>query len=185
MNWKSLLNSLGREAIRVLERTVQSAPRRSGTRALKPSGGEPSPYGTASAREIHLDELPRFDYVPHLDGDADPGEVVWTWVPYEDTPEMGKDRPVLVLAHLGRDLVVVQLTSKDKGNDRAEEARFGRHWIDIGSGEWDRRGRPSEARIDRLLRVGQSAIRREGGILGESVFRAVVAAVRDAHARGL
>ncbi len=163
------------------------APGRTTKRSTKRAshGGEPSPYGEASAREIPDSFLPEFDYAPHLDGDADPGEVVWTWVPYEDIPEVGKDRPVLVLAHIGKDLVVVQLTSKDNTRDAEDEARWGRYWIDIGSGDWDHRGRPSEARIDRLLRVGQAAVRREGGILDEDVFHEVVAAVKDAHARGL
>ena len=39
-------------------------------------------------------------YAPDLDGRADPGEIVWTWVVYEDDPSKGKDRPVLVV---GRD----------------------------------------------------------------------------------
>lgn len=136
-----------------------------------------------SAVEIDLARgLPDFDYSPHLDGDADPGEVVWTWVPYEDAPEFGKDRPVLVLAHDGPDVVVAQLTSKDHDRDAADEARFGRYWIEIGSGDWDRRRRVSEVRIDRLLRVGQAAIRREGGILDEPVFHRVIAGVTRLHA---
>ena len=42
----------------------------------------------------------RMVYAPDLDGRADPGEIVWTWVVYEDDPSRGKDRPVLVV---GRD----------------------------------------------------------------------------------
>ena len=42
----------------------------------------------------------RLVYAPDLDGRADPGEIVWTWVVYEDDPSRGKDRPVLVV---GRD----------------------------------------------------------------------------------
>src|SRR5690606_28866634 len=38
----------------------------------------------------------RLVYAPELDGRADPGEIVWAWVPYEDDPRRGKDRPVLV-----------------------------------------------------------------------------------------
>ena len=37
-------------------------------------------------------------YAPKPDGRPDPGEVVWTWVPYEDDPSQGKDRPVLLVA---------------------------------------------------------------------------------------
>lgn len=30
-------------------------------------------------------------YAPHPDGEPDPGEIVWSWVPYEDDPSQGKD----------------------------------------------------------------------------------------------
>ena len=90
-----------------------------------------------------------------------------------------------MLARIGDDVVIAQLTSKDRDKDRADEARWGRYWMDIGTGEWDRRGRDSEVRIDRLLRVGQRAVRREGGVLDHGVFLDVVEAVKDAHRRGL
>lgn len=174
------------------------SPRTAGRDSQRPGGrdnrssrprttdGEPSPYGSASAREYSPGaELPQFDYQPHNDNDADPGEVVWTWVPYEDDPSVGKDRPVLVLARLRDDVVVLQMTSQDRDKDRADEARWGRYWFDIGSGNWDNRGRESEVRLDRLLRVGQGAIRREGGVLDRHIFDQVIAAVEDAHRRGL
>ena len=47
------------------------------------------------------------NYRPERDGDPDPGEVVWTWVPFEDEPQQGKDRPVIVIGVAGADLVVV------------------------------------------------------------------------------
>lgn len=169
-------------------RPSQAAQAPAGTRssAGRRNGGEPSPYGAASAHEFDPGrELPQFDYEPHDDGDADPGEVIWTWVPFEDDPVVGKDRPALVLAQIGDDVVIAQLTSKDRDKDRADEARWGRYWMDIGTGEWDRRGRDSEVRIDRLLRVGQRAVRREGGVLDHGVFLDVVEAVKDAHRRGL
>jgi hypothetical protein len=37
-------------------------------------------------------------YSPQTDGAPDPGEVVWTWVPFEENDGRGKDRPVLVVA---------------------------------------------------------------------------------------
>ena len=45
------------------------------------------------------------EYNPELDGQADPGEVVWTWVAYEDDPRQGKDRPVVVVGRRGRVLL--------------------------------------------------------------------------------
>ncbi|MGW2658988.1 type II toxin-antitoxin system PemK/MazF family toxin, partial [Streptomyces sp. NPDC001478] len=36
----------------------------------------------------------RTSYAPDRDGDPDPGEIVWTWVPFEENDGRGKDRPV-------------------------------------------------------------------------------------------
>src|SRR3954465_3472466 len=36
-------------------------------------------------------------YAPKPDGNPDPGEVVWTWVPFEEDYSQGKDRPVLLI----------------------------------------------------------------------------------------
>ena len=40
---------------------------------------------------------PDGSYAPAPDGEPDPGEVVWAWVPYEEDASRGKDRPVLVI----------------------------------------------------------------------------------------
>ena len=117
---------------------------------------------------------PPATYSPEADGLPDPGEVVWTWVAYEDDPSQGKDRPVLVLARDGAELLCLQLTSKDHDRDAAQEAAWGRHWTDVGSGGWDRARRPSEARLDRVLRVREADVRREGAALDRSVFDRVV-----------
>ena len=38
-----------------------------------------------SIREANIaDALAHASYTPVMDGDADPGEVVWTWVPYQE-----------------------------------------------------------------------------------------------------
>lgn len=117
-------------------------------------------------------------YDPHPDGEPDPGEVVWTWVAYEDDPRQGKDRPVLLVARDGDSLVGLALTSKDHDRDQAQENRDGRYWFDLGSGPWDPAGRPSEVRLDRFLEIDPSAVRREGAVLDEARFDAVAAAVR-------
>ena len=121
-------------------------------------------------------------YEPNPDGQPDPGEVVWAGVPYEDDPSQGKDRPVLLVGRDGDDLLGLQLTSKDHDRDAEDEARFGRHWMDVGGGDWDRGHRASEVRLDRLLRLPASEVRREGAALGREVFDAVVAAAREHHA---
>jgi hypothetical protein len=121
-------------------------------------------------------------YEPNPDGEPDPGEVVWAWVAYEDDPAQGKDRPVLLVGRDGDDLLGLQLTSKDHDRDAEDEARHGRYWMDVGSGDWDRERRDSEVRLDRLLRMAASEVRREGAALDRAVFDAVVAAAREHHA---
>ena len=116
---------------------------------------------------------PRISYAPFDDDLADPGEIVWTWVPYEEDFSQGKDRPVLVIGRDGRWLLVLQVTSQDHDVDAAQEARAGRYWEDIGTGAWDREGRPSEVRLNRIIRVDPGSVRRIGAVLDETRFRRV------------
>lgn len=120
-------------------------------------------------------------YAPRGDGKADPGEVVWTWVPYEEDATQGKNRPVLVVGRDGGRLVALMLTSKDHDGRRALDARHGRRWMDVGTGGWDRQRRPSEVRLDRVLLLDPDAIRREGAALDPARFRAVARAARRLH----
>lgn len=115
-------------------------------------------------------------YAPERDGDADPGEVVWTWVPFEDDPSQGKDRPVLVLGWDGPLLAAVQLSSKDHA-----QRRDAHEWVEVGRGGWDPQDRVSYADASRLLRVDPSAVRREGASLDESAFHRVLARVAELH----
>jgi len=115
-------------------------------------------------------------YQPKRDGRPDPGEVVWAWVPFEEDPSQGKDRPVLLIGTRGDRLLGLMLTSKDHDRDAEQEARHGRHWMDVGTGGWDREGRPSEVRLDRLLVLDPDGVRREGSALRPSVFEQVVEA---------
>jgi hypothetical protein len=112
----------------------------------------------------------RIEYTPQLDGDPDPGEVVWTWVPFEDDPTLGKDRPVVIIGRHGNDLSGVALTSKRK-----------RECVEVGSGPWDSQGRPSFAKVDRLLDIEPETVRREGAVLGRRRFDAVIEAVDRLH----
>jgi hypothetical protein len=134
----------------------------------RPSSQVPAPGGST--------------YAPERDGEPDPGEVVWAWVPYEDDPSQGKDRPVLVLDTAGDGAedgwVGLMLSSQDHDRDAEDEARWGRHWMDVGTGGWDSQGRPSEVRLDRLIRLERGGVRREGAALDETIFTSVVEARR-------
>ena len=110
-------------------------------------------------------------YAPDLDGRADPGEIVWTWVTYEEDPSRGKDRPVLVVGRDRATLLGLMLSSQ-------ERHAADRSWVSIGSGSWDEAGRPSWVRLDRVLDVPEEGIRREGAILAREIFDAVAARLR-------
>lgn len=116
---------------------------------------------------------PDFDYAPKPDGRPDPGEIVWTWVPYEEDHTQGKDRPVLLVGYDGEWLLGLQMTSQDHDRDADQEAREGRYWMDIGTGAWDSQGRPSEVRLNRLIRVNPDRVRRTAARLDEWRFAEV------------
>jgi hypothetical protein len=113
----------------------------------------------------------KLDYAPDLDGRADPGEIVWTWVVYEDDPTRGKDRPVLVVGRERSVLLGLMVSSQDQHAAHPD-------WVGIGSGEWDYEGRPSWVRLDRVLDVPEEGIRREGAILQREIFDVVAARLR-------
>lgn len=113
-------------------------------------------------------------YAPDLDGRADPGEIVWTWVVYEDDPTRGKDRPVLVVGRDRSVLLGLMLSSQERQSDD-------RDWVAIGSGDWDYEGRPSWVRLDRVLDVPEEGIRREGAILDRTRFEAVAVRLRTQY----
>ncbi|MGY1739320.1 MULTISPECIES: type II toxin-antitoxin system PemK/MazF family toxin [unclassified Blastococcus] len=173
--------SLGRRLAGLLRTVLDTAPRPSRGRPAGPvtrtRRGPAAPSGrvrdlTGDPGDVDL------GYRPHDDGRPDPGEVVWAWVPYDEGDGRGKDRPVLVIGRRGGSLLGLMLTSKDHDRDAADEARHGRVWMDVGTGGWDFRGRPSEVRLDRLLLLEPADVRREGAALGRAVFDEVVAAVR-------
>ncbi|HEY9439840.1 MAG TPA: type II toxin-antitoxin system PemK/MazF family toxin, partial [Streptomyces sp.] len=79
----------------------------------------------------------------------------------------GKDRPVLVVARERTgSLLAVQLSSK--------QHRMDREWVALGSGPWDRSGRPSWVNLDRVLRVHEDGMRREACALDRGRFNLVV-----------
>lgn len=120
-------------------------------------------------------------YAPSPDGRPDPGEIVWTWVPFEEDHSRGKDRPVLLIGRDGPWLLGVQLSSQDHHRNAAQEAHRGRHWLAIGTGPWDGRRRPSAVRLDRIVRVDPGAVRREGAVLGQRRFDEVARSLSALH----
>ena len=149
-------------------------------RTPSPTARDTRPTGEAFPRYPgDYPGMPQVSYSPVPGKNPDPGEVVWTWVPYEEDHSQGKDRPVLLVGTDGPWLLALQQTSKDHVGGTGQ--RSGRNWVDIGTGAWDRKGRPSEVRVDRVVRVDPDAVRREGAVLARERFDDVARAVAGIH----
>ncbi|WP_207841179.1 type II toxin-antitoxin system PemK/MazF family toxin [Williamsia soli] len=116
----------------------------------------------------------RIDYSPALDGAADPGEIVWTWVEFEEDAGQGKDRPVLVVGREGATVLGLMLSSQGHRRDDS-------NWVSIGTGDWDREHRESFVRLDRILDIPENGIRREGAILPRGQFDRVADVLRRSY----
>jgi hypothetical protein len=134
----------------------------------------PSPAQVARRRQVRALRRRQVLYAPQLDGQADPGEIVWTWVSYEDDPRQGKDRPVLVVGRQSRTLFGLMLSSQSERDGQ-------RHWLALGSGVWDHENRPSWVRLDRVLTMREDSIRREGAVLDRARFDRVCQALRAGY----
>lgn len=120
------------------------------------------------------DRARRIAYSPALDGLADPGEIVWTWVPFEEDASRGKDRPLLVVGRDGTGLLGLMLSSRASHDGSPD-------WLALGSGAWDDASRDSWVRLDRVLEVDEDGIRREGTVLDRERFDRVAARLRAEH----
>ena len=195
-NLRSIGNAV-RDALRFLDKLGGSAPGTTRGPAAKPAGkpagkqrpGQSRPgaptraAGGAPAAGLSVKYPGDFRgraavrYAPAPNGRPEPGEIVWTWVPYEEDYSQGKDRPVLLVGTSGRYLLGLMLTSKDHDGD----SRRSDDYVDIGTGPWDRQGRPSEAKLDRVLQINAKDIRREGAILDVGRFNLIASALRQSH----
>ena len=177
------LRSLGK-AVRAAIRFLEGRP------AKDRPGGQPhvrAPRATAPPRSAaggisgkypgDFKGVASVKYAPSPNGKPEPGEVVWTWVPYEEDHSQGKDRPVLLIGSRGRYLLGLMLTSKDHDQDHRNDDSY----VDIGTGSWDRQRRPSEAKLDRILQISPADIRREGAVLDRKRFDSVSSALRELH----
>ncbi|WP_335937414.1 type II toxin-antitoxin system PemK/MazF family toxin [Streptomyces sp. PTD5-9] len=136
----------------------------------------PGRTGPSATREADPRDVGRVhtSYAPDRDGAPDPGEIVWTWVPFEENDGRGKDRPVLVVAReADGTFLTVRLSSKQHDMDR--------EWVALGAGPWDSSGRPSWVDLDRVLRVHEDGMRREACALDRERFDRVVGRLRERY----
>ncbi|WP_350352249.1 type II toxin-antitoxin system PemK/MazF family toxin [Microbacterium sp. A8/3-1] len=127
--------------------------------------------GTATIRidPERIDDL-LVGYSPQSDGAPDAGEIVWTWVPYEENDGRGKDRPVLVIGRASADRVyAVRMTSRAHDGDR--------DFLAIGAGPWDSQGRESWVDIEQLYSVHEHGLRREAAVLDRGRYDRVASAL--------
>ncbi len=184
------LLSVGRQVARLIRDVTRTPPGHSPVRhdggassqRQRGPGGRHRRAGAGVGPEGQVLDYPgdfhgraRVEYDPVPGPVAGPGEVVWTWVPFEELDGRGKDRPVLVVGRNGGHLLAAQLTTRDRNNG----ARRDEDYVDIGTGPWDSRGRVSEVKLDRILQVSPRDIRREGGVLPRNVFEKVARGLHD------
>ncbi|WP_083285646.1 type II toxin-antitoxin system PemK/MazF family toxin [Microbacterium sp. BH-3-3-3] len=148
--------------------------------AAPPRGPRPDPVpptpSPAGARTIEIDPPRRLtlSYAPERDKAPDGGEIVWTWVPFEERDGRGKDRPVLIISRAdARSAYAVRLTSKSHEGDR--------QYLALGTGEWDPQGRPSWVDIEQLYLVYDVGMRREAAALDRKRFNAIASALAARH----
>lgn len=145
-------------------------------RILRPSRTrtEAGQAGTTATRRIPPPRSLSLSYAPNRDGAPDAGEVVWTWVPFDENDGRGKDRPLLVIARQNRDRVyAMRLTSTPHPGD----ARF----VPLGAGEWDAAGRASWLDLEHVYSVHERGLRREASALPPDAFARVAGALRTRY----
>lgn len=156
-----------------------SGPRRPDAR-LRTSHERPAPARGEERGRTRGTETVRIDperirslqvaYAPQRDGAPDAGEIVWTWVPYEEDDGRGKDRPVLVIGRETAERVyAVRMTSKPHDGER--------DYLSIGTGAWDSQGRESWVDIEQLYSVHERGLRREAAVLDRDRYDRVGAAL--------
>ena len=137
------------------------------------SPGRSGPAATVEVEPLDIGPV-RTEYAPCHDGDPDPGEIVWTWVPFEENDGRGKDRPVLIVAREpAGTLLAVQLSSKRHDHDS--------EWLPIGVGPWDRSGRDSWVNLDRVMRVHPDGMRREACALDRGRFNLAINRLKERY----
>ncbi len=192
--WVRLLNVVGAVLTAIVEQATSGSRRHTGAAgsvsAEKPkkttatvSSGDveydevmPGEEGDSRTIEVDPDRIKNFTlvYGPVKNGSPDGGEVVWTWVPYEENDGRGKDRPVLVIGEHSTDRVyAVKMTSKSHSGDSA--------LISVGSGPWDSQGRESFVDVDQLYSVHSDGARREASALSQQKFEVVAKQLRQRY----
>lgn len=157
------------------KKSGRGRPRTPGRPIAGAGKGQASPgqFGATATRDLPTSEIQRLKprYDPKPDGLVDPGEIVWTWVPYAENNGQGKDRPVLIIARIdAHSTAGCYLSTKEHHG-----------FVSIGTGPWDRSGRESFVSPERILKINNDGVRREGQVLAQQTFDRAVTAISRQH----
>lgn len=170
---KSILRQLADLVLKTLSTGTSRTPQQeTGRSRVQGAPAEPGREQGSQTVQIDPDRIVglQVDYTPSRDGSPDSGEVIWTWVPYEENDGRGKDRPVLVIGRQSAERVyAVRMTSRPHEHDR--------DYLPIGSGGWDSQGRESWVDIEQLYSVHERGMRREAAILDRERYDVVASAL--------
>ena len=107
-------------------------------------------------------------YAPDMDGQAEPGEIVWVTVP-SDPPQ---ERSLVVIGREHHDVLGLLISPWEKHLHED-------HWLGIGSGEWEDTGDPCWVRLDKTLMVPETEVHRRGTYIPPRRFERIANRLRD------
>lgn len=110
-------------------------------------------------------------YAPDMDGQVDPGEVVWFWAPPMNAESTPMERALVVIGRHGSDVLGL-ITSPNPVHKKEDS------WLDIGAGPWDETGRQSWVRLDKVIKLPETSIRRQGSVIPQSRFERIANRLR-------
>lgn len=139
-----------------------------------------APVSHADDREAVTVVKPALDvarsivYAPDMDGHADAGEVVRAKVKLDGESGAGVERSVLVIGRHRRELLGALISTDER---HAEDER----WLFVGTASFSGEPLPSWVRLDKILVVPESGIRRSGTVLPRRRFERIAARLRSDH----
>lgn len=110
-------------------------------------------------------------YAPDMDGQAEPGEVVWANLRFDRLGELER-RAVLLIGRNHHTLLGLLISSHDK---HAQE----NNWLAIGNGPWNEKTSSSWVRLDKTLMIPESIIQRRGVRIPERRFERLAYRLRE------
>lgn len=110
-------------------------------------------------------------YAPDMDGQADPGEVIWTYIRTQKGGDL-QLRSILIVGRHKHTLFGLLISSKPEHIHK-------HNWMRIGAGPWDRESRESSVCLDKVLEIPESEIQRRGVSMPERRFDRIAARLRS------